>query len=196
MKMLSKWKLFLILGAICTLSLVACGDDDDNVPPEPQVTDVNGSYAGKAYYKNLAPATLTSNTPPSDIPSVAIDAEVKNDTISITRFPVEALVKTIVTNEEEANKLIEKIGDVNYRIGFSAALNAARDTINLELNPEPIEFSIPLTEENTLQITVNIEASRPGVYAIGKKRLEYQLKATVPGLFEEGFLLAFQLNKK
>lgn len=194
MKIALKWKLFLVVGALGLISFTSCSDDDD-APKAPSVTDVNGSYAGKVYYKMLAdPQPAQANTP--EPAHVAIEATVQNDTISINKFPVEALVKTIITDEAQAQELIDKIGDVSYKIGFSAALNAAQDSIQLTLDPKALEFSIPLTEDTPMNIRVVITATEQGTYAIQGKKLQYGLKATVPGLFEAGFGLSFKLDKK
>ena len=196
MKIALKWKLFFVLGAISLISFTSCSDDDD-APKAPAVTDVNGSYAGKVYYESLAVNPQNESvTETPETPSVAIEATVNNDTISINKFPVEALVKTIITDETQAQELIDKIGDISYKIGFNAALNAAQDSITLTLDPKPLEFSIPLTEENSMDIRVEIAVTEQGVYAIKEKNLQYGLKATVPGLFEAGFGLSFKLDKK
>lgn len=191
-----KWKLFLVMGAISLISFTSCSDDDD-APKAPAVTDVNGAYAGKVYYETLAvnPQQASEAEVPEQ-PNVEIEATVSNDTISINKFPIEALVKTIITDETQAQDLIDKIGDVSYRIGFNAALNAAQDSILLTLAPQALEFSIPLTEENPMNIRVEIAVTEQGTYAINGKNLQYGLKATVPGLFESGFGLSFKLNKK
>lgn len=184
MKIALKWTLCLVLSVIGLTTFTSC-DDDENVPEAPKVTDVYGEYTGKMEYVLLTQEGKATAT----IPSVDVNATINNDTITFAKFPVEALVKAIITDENTANGIIEGLGDINYEIGYKASLNAANDTVAMKLDPKPLAIK-------GLPVSVNIAVAKEGVYSVEKKNATFELKATVTGLFEDGISLKFNLNKK
>lgn len=183
MKIALKWTLCLVLSVIGLTTFTSC-DDDEKVPETPQLTDVYGEYTGKMEY-----ALLKEGKADETIPSVDVNATVNNDTITFAKFPVEALVKAIITDENAANEIIKGLGDINYEIGYKGSLNAANDTIAMKLDPKPLAIK-------GLPVSVNIAVAKEGVYSVEKKNASFELKATVAGLFEDGISLKFNLNKK
>lgn len=195
MKIAFKSIFLLAISIIGLTSVTSC--DDDNDPKTPELTDVIGQYSGKVYYEKIeAEAQLAKNIAGEEKPNLVAEAEIKGDTIYIKKFPVEAFVKTIITDEEQANQLIEKIGDIDYKMSYKSAFNATQDSINMTLNPESIELTLPVNEENEMNVTVNIVVTKEGVYEVKNKKLDFGLKASVPSFLPDGFSLSFKLAKK
>lgn len=183
-----------------TIVLSSCSDDDDQkIPTPPGVTDVNGDYSGKMLVTPLeVPAPTAEN---EESTGTDIAAIVKSDTVYFNDFPINDLVVDIV-GEENAPAIIEKIGKVNYKVGFKSDLNAAQDSIYMTFDPKPLTISLPGEGEEVTNVEVTISVAKKGSYELSSKKLVFDLnadkvtlgEAEIPAFKASEF--AFKLNKK
>lgn len=190
MKKTLKWSLVMML-AVFGLTFASCSDDDENTPTVPTVEEVVGEYSGKMTY-DMAKAAASE-----EAPGTTLDLTVKNDSINFDKFPFEALVKAIITDEEMANGIIAQVKEVKYKVGYKAKMNAANDSVYLTLDPKPLAIALG---EN-LAVSVTITAANEGSYAINEKNLKFNLTATEAKLGGQNMLqapiaLSFDMKKK
>ena len=186
MKKTLKWSLVMML-AVFGLTFASCSDDDDETPKVPTVEEVVGDYSGKMTYA-MAKATAEEGT--------ALDLKVANDSVTFEKFPYVALVAAIV-GEENAPGIAQLVGDLKYQINYTAAMNAANDSITITLKPETL--NINLGALGTVKVTITAE--NKGSYAIDKKNLKFNLTAAEAKLGEINALpapivLSFDMTKK
>nr|WP_129731448.1 DUF4840 domain-containing protein [Parabacteroides goldsteinii] len=186
MKKTLKWSLVMML-AVFGLTFASCSDDDDETPTVPTVEEVVGDYSGKMTYA-MAKATAEEGT--------TLDLKVANDSIIFEKFPYDALVEAIV-GKENAGSIIELIGDkLEYKINYTAAMNAANDSVIITLKPEPLKIA-------AVAVEVIIETEKIASYAVKDKNLKFNLKAAnvkiagndFPGSWNP-INLAFDMKKK
>lgn len=171
----------LMLG--CALGFTACSDDDENTPqvPDAVTTDaVYGSYKGKMKAYAVAEQDAEGR---ETLAGVDVNATVADDTICIESFPIRDIVLTVVGDEAMADQIVEAVGNVDYKIGYKPTLSAAKDSISLALNPEPLKLSVALSsdsEEETapIGIEVKVEADTDGSYAVESGKLKFRFAAT------------------
>lgn len=175
----------LLLG--CNFTMVSCDNDDENAPviPDEVTTDVMyGDYAGKMTVFSVNPNENEDNGEgENDTTSVDISASVKNDTVYFEDYPIKDIVLSIVKDEDTANKIVEAVGKVNYKIGYEPKLTSAKDSIICNLEPESLKLSVTIpssTEENpqALQIEVKVEANNNAMYAVEEGNLKFDIHAT------------------
>ena len=125
----------------------------------------------------------------------------KNDTVYFEDFPVRDLVASIV-GEESADALVEAIGTVNYKVGYKASMTTAKDSVYMEVSPKPLELSIPVDEENTMAVSVEVSAADKANYEFETQNLNLKLKAEKVWVNEQEFPifpvtdLTFEMTKK
>lgn len=194
-------KLFFVCMVVgSTVVLSSCSDDDDEkIPTPPGVTDVNGDYSGKMFVSPLeVPTPIAEDEEPTGTDIAAI---VKNDTVYFNDFPISDLVVDIV-GEENAPAIIEKIGKVNYKVGFKSDLNAAQDSIYMIFDPKPLTISLPGEGEEVTNVEVAISVAKKGSYELSSKKIVFDLNADKVTLGEaeiptfKASEFAFKLNKK
>ena len=182
----------------CTLGFVACSDDDDpQTPTEPKVEDVYGDYTGTMQTTILEKSVREGEEPAG----VDVNAVVKNDTVYFDEFPVRDLVVSIV-GEESADAILEAIGKVSYKVGYEATMTAAKDSVYMAFDPKPLEISVPMDEDNTLTVKVEVAAANKGNYEFETKNLNMGLEASsvtvndvpFPAFSATGF--TFEMKKK
>lgn len=187
MKKTLKWSLMMML-AVVGLTFASCSDDDDNTPTVGTVEDVNGEFTGKmTYAKEAKEAAATGTT---------LELKVANDSIQFEKFPYQALVVELL-GEEASKPIIEAIGDsLNYKINYTATMNAAKDSVVMTLKPEPLKI-------DAAGVEVTIEAEKTASYAVKDKNLKFTIKAAnvkVGGIdFPGGWTpmdLSFDMKKK
>lgn len=175
----------LLLG--CNFTMVSCDNDDENAPviPDEVTKDVMyGDYAGKMTVFSVNPNENEDNGEgENDTTSVDISASVKNDTVYFEDYPIKDIVLSIVKDEDTANKIVEAVGKVNYKIGYEPKLTSAKDSIICNLEPESLKLSVTIpssTEENpqALQIEVKVEANNNAMYAVEEGNLKFDIHAT------------------
>ncbi len=190
MKKTLKWSLVMML-TVVGLTFASCSDDDDNTPTVGTVEDVIGDYTGKMTY------AMAKSAASEEVPGVTLELGVKNDSINFDKFPFEALVKAIITDEEAANQIIEKVEKVEYKVGYKAEMNTAKDSVYLTLDPKPL--AIDLGEG--VAVNVTITAADKASYSVNEKNLKFNLKATEAKMGELNMLptpiaLSFDMKKK
>ena len=164
MKKTLKWSLVMML-AVVGLTFASCSDDDDNTPTVGTVEDVNGEFTGKMTYTKEAKATEADPT------ATELELKVANDSIQFEKFPYQALVVELL-GEEASKTIIEAIGDsLNYKINYTATMNAAKDSVVMTLKPEPLKIDVAGVE-------VTIETEKTASYAVSDKNLKFALKAS------------------
>ena len=166
------WMACMMMGT--TLTFTACSDDDEPTPTEPKVEDVYGDYAG-TMISEVAEAATEANEG-EETEGINIDATVRNDTVYFTDFPVRDLIASVV-GEESADQIVEAIGTVSYKVGYKSSMTTAKDSVYMEMSPKPLELTIPMDEENTMTVSVEISAVHKGNYEFETKNLNMELKA-------------------
>ena len=85
--------LVMALGLASTFS--SCSSDDDESITVYYIKDVEGTYSGKMQTTSVAPLESTGNETEE---GVAVNAELKDNHILISKFPVDGLIKSIITD--------------------------------------------------------------------------------------------------
>ena len=184
----------MILG--CSFGFVSC-DDDDKTPVEPTTKDAWGDFKGTMQILPFNPETVQTN---GEEMKADIAATVKNDTVYFNNFPIKDLVATLVP-ADKVDGIVEAIGEVKYKVGYKAALNAAKDSVYMTYDPKPLELAVPLTEEVTLAVKVTVSASDKGSYELSSTNYKFEIKAdevTVnDGPFDQfpASILKFEMKK-
>lgn len=201
----------LLLGAGC--GLVACDEDNDD-PTEPDVTAVQGNYSGKMTIVEVNPTDGEETPSGTDI-----TATVAADKILFEDFPVRDLIVKIA-GEDMADQIVEKLGQVDYAVPYTALMSEDKATIKLTLSPETLKLTLPGDSgndgeeggatttsegaeegENDTEIEVTITSDAEGTYTLESKSLVFGLAATAVKLNGqempfEGLSLSFELTKK
>lgn len=170
--------LIMALGLITTFS--SCSNDDDQIPVQ-TLKDVDGKYTGKMLTVNINPQVQNTGETPE---GVDVNAEVKDDNVLIDKFPVSDLIKSIINDEEKAETIIKAIGDINYKVPYQAAFNEMKDSIYMQMKPEPLEIKLEIPAENEgeeateIKITVTITSVNKGAYAYENNHLKFGLQTT------------------
>lgn len=166
-------RLFVSLAILgCAFGFVAC-DDDDNSPAVPTTMDAWGEFKGKM---QVLPVTPTPVLAGNEVAGADVAATVKNDTVYFENFPITDLVASLVP-EESVEAIVKAIGEVKYKIGYKAALNAAQDSVYMTFDPKPLEIAVPMGEEITLAVEVTVSAMNKGSYELSSKNLKFDVKA-------------------
>lgn len=192
------WMACMIAGT--ALTFTACSDDDEPTPDEPTTEDVYGNYTGTMTFKAEEEVANEANES-GETEGIAVSATVKNDTVYFEDFPVRDLVASIV-GEESADALVEAIGTVNYKVGYKASMTTAKDSVYMEVSPKPLELSIPVDEENTMAVSVEVSAADKANYEFETQNLNLKLKAEKVWVNEQEFPtfpvtdLTFEMTKK
>ena len=177
--------------------MVACDDDDNGggqtpPPTEPDITAVCGDYAGTMSVVEAAPA---------------IEAVVSEAEISFTDFPIRDLVVKVLGTEEGVDEIVAAIGQVDYRVPYTAVMSEDKATVAMTLAPEALKLTLPSGGEgdgemSDIEIEVSITAEADAVYTLESGKLLFGLAATgvkVGGVDMEAFepfSLAFDLLQK
>lgn len=201
--------ILLVMALGLTSTFTSCSSDDDENIPVYSIKDVEGTYSGKMQTTSVAPLESAEGEVEE---GVAVDAELKDNHILISKFPVEDLIKSIIEDQTMAEAIIKAVGNVEYKIPYQAAFNDNKDNILLQLSPEPLVLEIamdqPLVkaegEEETpnLTVKVTIKAGEKGKYAYEGQKLTFAIQATEVTVNEEVFdkfpatTFSFDMTKK
>ncbi len=196
----------LLAGACCVM--VACDDDDNGggqtpPPTEPDITAVCGDYAGTMSVVEAAPTADDGEEPAG----TAIEAAVSEAEISFTDFPIRDLVVKVLGTEEGVDEIVAAIGQVEYRVPYTAVMSEDKETVAMTLAPEALKLTLPSggesgDETSDTEIEVSITAEADAVYTLESGKLLFGLAATgvkVGGVDMEAFepfSLAFDLLQK
>lgn len=171
----------------CSFSFVACSDDENTpkLPDEITTKTMFGDYTGKMIADNIAPSEGEDTGEGEETPTgVDVSAKVNNDTVYFEQFPIKDIVLTIVKDETLADKIVEAVGDVSYKVGYKPTLTTDKDSINFVLDPKPLKLSVAIPsdtegeEPQTLLIEVKVEAGQVAGYAVESKNMKFQFAAT------------------
>ena len=108
--------LLLLSSSFC---FTACDDDDETSTSPNEVTTETmfGTYTGKMFSTNVFPSENESSEEGEEKPSgVDISAKVNNDTVYFEKFPIKDIVLSIIPDEDMADKIVEAVGDINYKL--------------------------------------------------------------------------------
>ena len=169
----------LVMG--CTLGFVSCDNDDTATPPTIVSTQsMYGDYTGVMTSLTIVPYEKESTDTPE---GTAITATVDNDTIYLTDFPIKDIVLSIVGDETTADQIVEAVDQVDYKIGYTPTLSAAKDSILFTLDPKPLKLSvnIPGTEEGEslpTAIEIKVQAAEGANYEGKTTALKFGFQAS------------------
>lgn len=173
----------LMLG--CSLGFVACSDDDETTPTPPvEVTTDHmfGNYTGKMLYLTESSTTEDGTDGGEDTPEgTDVAVKVDNDTVYFDSFPIKDIVLDIVGDEETANKIVEAVGDVSYKIGYEPELNTEKDSILFVLDPKPLELNVSIPTETeggeaqNLHIEVKVSPVDGANYEVETTNLKFKI---------------------
>lgn len=208
----------MLTGACC--GMVGCDKDNDG-STEPDVTAVQGNFAGTMEIVEATPLADDENVGQAGI---AVSATVAADKIQFEDFPVRDLIIKVVGDEQTADQILEQIGQVNYEVPYTAVMSDNHASIQLTLKPEPLKLTLTDNSgeggstkagsegegdgngdgegstETEVEITITSDAE--GIYVVGTKELTFHLAATsvklagteIPDF--KPISLAFDLTKK
>ncbi|HBB07589.1 MAG TPA: DUF4840 domain-containing protein [Bacteroides sp.] len=165
----------------CTLGFASCDNDDTAAPPTIVSTQsMYGDYTGVMTSLTIVPYEEESTDTPE---GTAITATVDNDTIYLTDFPIKDIVLSIVGDETTADQIVEAVGQVDYKIGYTPTLSAAKDSILFTLDPKPLKLSvnIPGTEEGEslpTAIEIKVQAAEGANYEGKTTALKFGFQAS------------------
>ena len=105
MKTLTKMKkvcclsrfVLLVMALGMTSIFTSCSSDDDENIPVYSLKDVEGTYSGKMQTTSIAPLENAENEAGD---GVTVNAELKDNHILISKFPVEDLIKSIIEDPD------------------------------------------------------------------------------------------------
>ena len=125
-------------------------------------------------------------------PGTDVSATIVNNTVHFEKFPIKDIVLSIVKDENLANQIVEAVGDVNYDVEYVPALTAAKDSIMMNLNPEPLRLTVTMPAENegeeaqSLVVEVQVAAGeKKAGYAIENGNLKFYIDVTKVMLGED-----------
>lgn len=175
----------LVLG--CSFSFTACNDDDDPTWEKPDVISpaaMFGDYTGKMNILTVSPTESEGLEGEEETPAgLDISAKVNNDTVYFENFPIRDIVLSIVNDEETADKIIEAVGNVKYKIGYTPTLTEAKDSVKFVLDPKPLKLAVSIpsgdedVEDQTLNIEVKVSQSEGGNYELKTTKLKFKFNA-------------------
>lgn len=192
---------FSVKGILCLavamasmVILPSCSDDDDNTPTPNDPKQIAGEYKGLMLFGPEG----------AEVPdTVKIEKSVvTTDTIAFDKFPVDAIITSIL-GEAGAGPIIEAVGEVKYKIGYTVEANASTDsTLAMKLDPKPLQIIFPMSETKNDTVVVGIKAVK-SVYGIKGKSLAFEIKADefslngqdLSSLIKEPINLSFDLKK-
>lgn len=174
----------LMLVAGSSFCFTACSDDDDIKDPNEIDTSVMfGDYKGKMTSWNIAAHEWDGENGESE-PGIDVSATIENNTVRFEKFPIKDIVLSIVKDEDLANQIVEAVGDVNYDIEYVPAFTAAKDSIMMNLNPEPLKLTVTMPAENeggevqSLVVEVQVAAGeKKAGYAVDNGNLKFNIDA-------------------
>lgn len=185
-KILKSVKFFPMLVLGCALCLTACSDDDDESQGQDTVTtDVMlGSYTGKMIaYGSGSSVEAYGDDADGSAEGVDITAYVDKDTVCIESFPIKDIVLSIVGDETLADEIVASAGEVKYNIGYVPTLSTAKDSISMELAPEPLRLALTMPsgedgKDSTLVVEVKVECGQDGKYSVDSGNMKFDISAT------------------
>ena len=216
---LKNWMVVALFAGACC-GMVACDDDDNGgqtpPPTDLDITAVIGEYAGTmSVVEAVAPVAHAEGEEPA---GTALDAKVTGDAIEFTDFPIRDLIVKVLegmgtpAEDEMVDAIIAAVGQVDYKVPYTALMSEDKATVKLTLAPEALKLTLsdgseggePTAAEEPagIEIEVTITADAEGAYTVDSKKLAFELAVT--GIKDkdvdlpefEPFSLRFDLTKK
>lgn len=178
--------LVVVMALGLSVSITSCGDDA-SAPEIVSAKDVEGNYSGKMKVTSLPqaqPHEATEEPVGADVTAIVEATEVV-----FAKFPVKDIIESIVP-AEQVDAFVKAIGDVTYKLPYTAALNKEYTQINLSFAPKPLEleFTVPI-------IPVSNSGVREGEEVAPKMKVVVTFSAKDAGVFTyEGKTLKFAMN--
>ena len=196
--------LFVAAGSV----FVSCDKDNGNDNGTDGSTDVDataviGDYTGTMSILEPTP-TAEEGEDGGQTGTEIKAAKVTATDIEFTDFPIRDLVAAIV-GDTAADAIVAGVGEINYSIPYTAAVNEDKTAVSLELEPEVLELSYTLGEGEqaiTFNVKVTITAEKSSEYTVESKNLMLYIAAESVTLNDEpfktftGMSLEFNLTKK
>lgn len=188
----------LVMALGLSVAMTSCGDDD-SAPEVQSAKDVEGNYAGKMLATPIQPEQQNAAESPV---GVDVTAKVEATDVVFAKFPIAELIKLIV-GEDLAPGIIEAVGDVTYKLPYTAKLSKDYATIDLTFAPVPLELEIALPpvvaptegeEAPKTKVTVTISAEDAGVFTYEGKTLKFNMNIEKVMLGETEFPMPAQLK--
>lgn len=175
----------LMLVAGCSFCFTACSDDDDIKDPNEINTSVMfGDYKGKMTSWNIAAHEGEDGNEESES-GMDVSATIENNIVRFEKFPIKDIVLSIVKDEDLTNRIVQAVGDVNYEVEYVPVLTAAKDSIMMNLNPEPLKLTLTMPAENegeeaqSLAVEVQVVAGeKKAGYAVENGNLKFYIDVT------------------
>lgn len=182
-KPIQLFALALVTG--CSFCFTACSDDDDTKDQNEIDTSVMfGDYKGKMTSWNITAHEVKDENGETE-PGIDVSATIENNKVRFEKFPVKDIVLSIVQDENLTNQIVEAIGDVNYDINYVPTLTAAKDSVMINLNPEPLKLTVTMPAENegeetqSLAVEVQVVAGeKKAGYAVKNGNLKFYIDVT------------------
>lgn len=207
---IKNWMMALLLSGVCC-GFVACSSNDDNLPKAaPDITAVQGVYDGEMNPYEVVPNEGEGEG--EEPAGTQVDATVSSDAIVFENFPIRDLIIQVLGDEALADAIVEKIGQVDYSVPYTALMNEDKTGVRLSLMPEPLKLTLPNDNEGgetenfeaaeSTEIEVSIVAEEEGVYTIESGKLGFRISAASVKIGENElpnfnpFTLDFDMNKK
>ena len=192
--------LFVAAGSV----FVSCDKDNGNDngtdgPTDVDATAVIGDYTGTMSILEPTPTAEESEDGGQTGTEIKA-AKVTATDIEFTDFPIRDLVAAIV-GENNADGIVNLVGQVDYKIPYTATVNEDKAGISLELAPEVLKITAG-EGENALNVEVTITAEKSSEYTVESKNLMLYIAAESVTLNDEpfktftGMSLEFSLTKK
>lgn len=188
----------LVMALGLSVAMTSCGDDD-SAPEVQSAKDVEGNYTGKMLATPIQPEQQNAAESPV---GVDVTAKVEATDVVFAKFPIAELIKLIV-GEDLAPGIIEAVGDVTYKLPYTAKLSKDYATIDLTFAPVPLELEIALPpvvaptegeEAPKTKVTVTISAADAGVFTYEGKTLKFNMNIEKVMLGETEFPMPAQLK--
>ena len=177
-------RLFVAVGLMAlSFSITSCDDDDDNnynhiETPEAIMQKAYGDYTGTMTTSPLA----AQDSEGAAGEGHEIAATVMNDTVCFDSIPVKDIVLAIIPDEATADMIVKAVGPVAYRIGYTATLNQAQDSVRMQMDTKPLTIDLAIPQEDAEPASMHIEVSVQPVdgaaYAVGSQELKFKFVAT------------------
>lgn len=185
MKNLKSLRTYLVLVMALGLSVAttSCGDDD-SAPEVQSSKDVEGNYAGKMLVTPIPPVAPEAREAAETPAGVDVTAIVEATDVVFDKFPIAELIK-LIAGEDLAPGIIEAVGDVTYKLPYTAKLSKDYTAIDLAFAPVPLELEIAFppvvaptegeAEAPKTKVTVTISAEDAGVFTYEGKTLKFNM---------------------
>ncbi len=171
MKTISNFKkaTLMAVATVCIASMIACHNDSNkDDKPIPTPTDAYGLYDGKM-------AMFVSS---ADADSLEMQLKLNSDTIYLDKFPVDSVVVAL-EGAAVGTSIMDTLPGIKYKIGYIPEMNAAQDSIYMDLKPKSLTFAYNNgTESKSVKVTMQPTEGAKSSYELAHKHLNFNLLVT------------------